>query len=329
MIKYSVIVPAYNSINTIKDCLNALTHQSISMEDYEIIVVDDGSTDRTDNIVKKFPVKYLRQANQGPAAARNHGAREAKGEIILFTDSDCVPASDWIEEMVRPFEKPDIVAVKGAYRTSQSALVARFAQIEFEERFEILKRAKSIDMVDTYSAAYRRDLFWQAGGFDESFPVANNEDTDLSYKLSSAGHRMVFNQNAVVSHLRHPDTLKKYAVQKFWRGYWRMMVYKRFPQKMVKDTYTPLGLKLQILLIFCIMPFVVLSAILNMSLYPTILLSVFFIMSALPFSLFAMKRDFMIGLISPFCLAIRALSVGSGILYFFFRQRRHPKSPDG
>lgn len=320
MIKYTVIVPAYNSANTINDCLNSLIHQSINKEDYEVIVIDDGSTDNTGDIVKRFPVKYVLQLNQGPAAARNHGAREAAGTIILFTDSDCVPASNWIEEMVRPFEVSGIAAVKGAYRTSQRSFAARFAQIEFEERFEILKRAESIDMVDTYSAAFRREIFWQEGGFDESFPSANNEDTDLSYKLSSAGRKMVFNPKAIVRHLRHPDTLWRYARQKFWRGYWRMVVYGRFPQKMVKDTYTPQSLKFQILFIFSSMPFIALSAFFSTSLYPAIVLFVFFVVSALPFSFFAIRRDFMAGLISPFCLAVRALSVGSGVLYFFSRK---------
>ena len=320
MIKYSIIVPAYNAGNTIKGCLSAAVNQSISRDDYEVIVVDDGSTDGTGDMVKKFPVKYICQPNRGPASARNHGARGAIGKIILFTDSDCVPAYKWVEEMTKPFEKPDVIAVKGAYKTNQRSLIARLVQTEFEERFEMLKRAESIDMVDTYSAAFRRDIFRQTGGFDESFPVANNEDTDLSYKLSSAGYKMVFNPEAIVYHLRHPDTLLRYARQKFWRGYWRMVVYKRFPKKMVKDAYTPQSLKFQILFLFSIVPFLVLSALLEVGLYFAILLFVAFVISTLPFSLSAMKRDFLAGSMSPFFLATRALSIGLGVLYFFYRQ---------
>lgn len=320
MIKYSIIVPAYNAGNTIKDCLSAVVNQSMSRDDYEVIVVDDGSTDGTGDMVKKFPVKYICQPNRGPASARNHGAREAVGKIIIFTDSDCVPAYKWVEEMTKPFEKPDVIAVKGAYKTNQRSLIARLVQTEFEERFKMLKRAESIDMVDTYSAAFRRDIFWQAGGFDESFPVANNEDTDLSYKLSSAGYKMVFNPEAIVYHLRHPDTLLRYARQKFWRGYWRMVVYKKFPQKMVKDAYTPQSLKFQILLLFSIVPLLILSTLLEMGLYFAILLFIAFVILTLPFSLSAMKKDFLAGLISPFFLATRALSIGFGVLYFFYRQ---------
>lgn len=321
MIKYSVIVPAYNSAGTIEHCLKALTQQSINMEACEVIVVDDGSTDRTDDIIKKFPVKYIRQPNRGPAAARNHGAAKAAGEVLLFTDSDCVPDYRWVEEMTRPFADRDIAAVKGAYRTSQKALTARFAQVEFEERFELLKKTERIDMVDTYSAAFRREVFIRAGGFDESFPAANNEDTDLSYKLSAAGHKMVFNPKAIVSHLRHPDTICRYSRQKFWRGYWRMVVYRRFPDKMVKDSYTPQSLKLQVLLLFSAIAFALFTVILPVSVYLSIFLLVLFMLSALPFASFAFKRDWLIGLASVFFLSVRALSIGCGILYFFYKTR--------
>jgi len=322
MVHYSVIVPAYNAEKTIGECLRALIRQSIGRDNYEVIVVDDGSTDTTGEIAQSFPVRYIKQPNRGPAAARNYGAKEAAGNIILFTDSDCVPSPNWIEEMTRHFENPDVIAVKGAYKTKQASITARFAQVEFEERFEILKKADSIDMVDTYSAAFRRDIFWKMGGFDESFPVANNEDTDLSYKLSSAGHKMVFNPDAIVFHLKHPDTFKKYMRQKFWRGYWRMVVYKRFPKKMVKDTYTPQSLKFQIMFLFGAIFFVVLSAIFKKSLYLAAAAIIAFIISTLPFSLSAMGKDFTVGLLSPFFLAVRAFSIGSGILYYFYTHIR-------
>lgn len=314
--KYSVIVPAYNASKTIEACLNALIHQSVHTMDYEVIVVDDGSTDNTSEIVKRFPVKYFRQENRGPATARNKGAQEAKGEIILFTDSDCVPRYNWIEEMVKPFNDSEIIAVKGAYNTSQRSLTARFAQIEFEERFEMLKKADSIDMVDTYSAAFRIGIFWKAGGFDESFPVANNEDTDLSYKLSKLRYKMVFNPKAIVYHLNHPDSLKRYVRLKFWRGYWRMVVYKRYPNKMLKDSYTPHTLKLQILFLFLFLTCLPLTwLLLNLMFYPLILTLILFILSTLPFIKLALRKDIAVGLLSPFFLSLRAASLGLGIIW--------------
>jgi glycosyltransferase involved in cell wall biosynthesis len=197
--KFSIIIPAYNAETTIEKCIQALLSQSVERSLYEIIVVDDGSKDRTADIIRTFPVDYHFQENQGPAAARNKGAQLSKGEIILFTDSDCVPDRFWLEKMTAPFsENPAISGVKGAYKSLQSSLTARFAQAEFEDRFALLKKSDYIDMVDTYSAAFKREVFINAGGFDPSFPVANNEDTELSYRLVSQGHLMVFNPKAFV-----------------------------------------------------------------------------------------------------------------------------------
>lgn len=298
--------------------------QSVPGDSYEIIVVDDGSTDDTPRILKGFRVTGLRQENRGPAAARNHGARKAAGGIILFTDSDCVPEQNWIEEMVKPFSDPSVTAVKGAYRTRQRSFTARFAQVEFEERFEMLKQAPSIDMVDTYSAAYRREVFLEVNGFDESFPVANNEDTELSYKLSGMGHKMVFNPHAVVYHLNHPDSLKRYAKLKFWRGYWRMVVYRKYPDKMMKDTYTPQTLKLQILFLFLFLTF---SAGMLLwpkgMVYPASAMLALFTLAVVPFAGLAFRRDPVVGFFSPLFLSLRAASLGLGFLWGFLNTRRN------
>jgi len=322
MMFYSVIIPAYNARNTIEKCMLALTNQSIPKENYEVIVIDDGSTDNTSDIVKRFPVRYIYQSNKGPATARNTGAKEAKGEIILFTDSDCIPGKNWIEEMAKPFENPKVMAVKGAYKTEQKTLTARFAQIEFEERFNMLKKAESIDMVDTYSAGYRKSVFFSLRGFDPSFPAANNEDTELSYKMSRSGYKMVFNPDAIVYHLNHPDSVKRYARLKFWRGYWRMVVYKRYPDKMLKDSYTPQSLKLQILFLFLFLTCLPLTWLLpNLMFYPAILCLILFILSTLPFIRLVLTRDLIVALLSPFFLSVRAVSLGTGTLWAILSQK--------
>lgn len=319
--KVSVIIPAYNAEKTISRCLDALLDQSYPRDLYEIIVINDGSLDRTADIVKGYPVRYISQENKGPASARNKGAEAAEGEIILFTDSDCVPEKNWISEMVKPFNDPEASAVKGAYRTHQSGIVARFSQLEFEERFEMLKKVKSIDMVDTYSAGFRRDIFLRMGGFDCSFPVANNEDTELSYRMSRLGLKMVFNPDAIVYHLNHPDSIRRYARLKFWRGYWRMVVYKRFPEKMIKDTYTPQTLKLQVLLF----PFLAAGLLIAVffplyGLYPFLLIVLCFVFISTPFILMSLKKDSIIALFSPFLLYIRAASIGLGALWGMLRR---------
>lgn len=320
--KISVIVPAYNAQKTIHQSIEALLAQEYPKEHYEVIIIDDGSSDGTADVVKAYPVKYLHQRNQGPATARNAGAREAQGEIILFTDSDCVPFANWIAEMVKPFENKEVVAVKGAYKNKQKSMVARFAQLEFEERFEMLKKAESIDMVDTYSAGYRKDIFLQMGGFDPYFPVANNEDTELSYRMSKLGYKMIFNPDAIVYHLNHPSSVRRYTKLKFWRGYWRTVVYKRFPDKMVKDTYTPQTLKLQILFLLLFIAAIPFAVAFSKGVYLLIILAISFCVISLPFIVLAARKDPLIGVFSPFYLFIRAASLGFGMLWGISRSLR-------
>lgn len=243
----SVVIPAYNAAATLPDCLAALRSQTRLPD--EVIVVDDGSQDGTASAVAAAGVRLLRQPHSGPAAARNLGIRNARGDVILFTDADCEPAPDWVEQMVQPLADPAVSGVKGTYRTRQREMVARLAQCEFAERYDLLEREPTIDFVDSHAAAFRAAALRQVGGFDPAFPQANNEDVDLSYRLAQAGHRLVFNRQASVYH-RHPATWSSYLRLKLSRGYWRMLVYRLHPGKGVKDSYTPQVLKVQALLIY-------------------------------------------------------------------------------
>lgn len=321
MIRYSVIIPAYNAAKTLPDTLVALKNQTAPSGDYEILVVDDGSTDDTADIARRFGVNCVRQKNRGPAAARNHGVREAKGDIILFTDADCTPEPDWLKQMTAPFQDERTAGVKGAYRTGQKEFAARFAQAEFEDRFDLLKKADAIDMVDTYSAAFRKDIFIKIGLFDESFPVANNEDTELSYRLCAAGHVLKFNPDAIVYHL-HPNSFAKYFKVKFTRGYWRMVVYRNYPEKAFKDTYTPVVLKLQTMAATLLPPVVLLSFAVP-ALWPAVLLmGAGIIVSSAAFSVKTFKKDRVIGLISPAVVLGRSVAFALGIYSSVFYRKK-------
>ena len=101
----SVIVPAFNADRTLAGCLTALDVQTLPTNDYEVIVVDDGSTDATASLVASFHrARYIFIPHAGAAAARNRGASVARGDILLFTDADCEPQPDWIERMLGAFE---------------------------------------------------------------------------------------------------------------------------------------------------------------------------------------------------------------------------------
>lgn len=314
----SIIVPVYNGAKVIEACLNSLATQSVATEFYEIIVVDDGSTDLTVRTVEAWatahPTVRLRieqQTHAGPAAARNTGAHAAEAPLLLFTDADCRATPRWIEFLLAGFDAPEQPAgLMGAYLSDQSALAARFAQVEFEDRYRRMARTRAIDLVATYSAAFRRDVFLAEGGFDPSFHEANNEDVEFSYRLSEAGYRMHFVPEAQVYH-QHANSWTRYARTKLGRGFWRTLVYRRHPGKVLKDTYTPQSLKLEILLA----PFVslgILMAVLRRSGVWLALASPFLLVT-LPFIRFAARRDRAVAMVSPWGLWLRSVAFAAGI----------------
>ena len=173
-LRCSVIVPVHNGAQVIGRCLDSLAHQTIAPRQYEIIVVDDGSTDDTASIVERWShshpahaVTLLRQQQTGPAGARNLGARAARGSFLLFTDADCRVVHDWVEVFVESFAGSDPPAgLMGTYLSDQESLVARFVQVEFEDRYQRIAAGSQVDLVPTNSAAFRRDVFLAEGGFD-------------------------------------------------------------------------------------------------------------------------------------------------------------------
>src|SRR6476661_7120595 len=131
--RVSVVIPAYRAARTLPAGLAALAAQTYPADHLEIIVVDDGSPDETAAVAEAAGARVLRQANRGPATARNRGALAATGDLVLFTDADCAPTPAWVERMAAPFADPAVMGVKGAYRTRQRSIAARFAQYEFED----------------------------------------------------------------------------------------------------------------------------------------------------------------------------------------------------
>jgi GT2 family glycosyltransferase len=238
----SVIIPVYNGAQTLPACLQALQAQTHPPD--EIIIVDDGSTDESAAVAAQFKVKVLAQPNLGPAAARNHGAQAAQGNILLFTDADCVPAPDWVARMLAPFVEPGTAGAKGEYRTRRPELVARFVQQEYQERYDRMAQQPQIDFVDTYSAGYRRSIFLATGGFDPTFPTASVEDQEFSFRLAEQGYRLQYVPGAVVYH-DHDRSLGEYAGRKYWIGYWKALVMRRYPAKLAHDSHTPQVLKVQ------------------------------------------------------------------------------------
>lgn len=310
----SVVVPAYHAAAVISDCLTALQKQTVDRQNYEIIVVDDGSTDDTAVLAQRPGVQIIRRPqNRGAAAARNQGIHAAQGEIICFTDADCVPQPDWIEEVTRPLRQNEgITAVKGVYISHQHQLVARFVQLEYEDKYDGMAGLAHIDFVDTYSCAYRRQILLDSGGFDET--IFYVEDQELSFRLAAQGCVMVFQPTAVVTH-RHSASLRQYARKKFWIGCWKARFIRRYPDRIIKDSHTPQILKVQLGLAGVVVATAV-SALLFPPLFWLLAATLlFFILTTLPFCRKAWPKDRAVALASPFLLFVRALALGCGFIF--------------
>jgi glycosyltransferase involved in cell wall biosynthesis len=313
----SVIVPVYNGEKTIGRCLEALLRQTKKPD--EIIVVDDGSKDQTRAMAKKFSgVILLEQEHMGPAAARNTGARKARGDILLFIDSDCMASENWVAEMVKPFENKEVSGVQGRYRTEQKGVIARFAQLEIEDRYDRMRKKSYIDFIGSYAAGYRKDVFLKCGGFDEAFSMASGEDPELSFKLAKAGHKMVFNANAVVYH-KHVASLEAYLKQKFWRAYWRVLLYKKHPSKIKGESYTPQALKLEIALFSLFGLGLLLSFLFSVMLYLSLASLMALVITALPLSYKNFRKEKTIGVITPVMSLLRAMVFCFGLAYGVLR----------
>jgi GT2 family glycosyltransferase len=314
----SIIIPTFNGASRIGNCLEALSSQIVG-RDVEILVVNDGSTDNTASVVGSYPgARLLTQANAGPAAARNRGALEARGTILLFTDDDCVPLPNWLDAMLEPFKDPEVVGAKGIYRTRQRRLAARFVQTEYEDKYRLMARLPEIDFIDTYSAAFLRDRFLEMSGYDTSFPVACAEDIELSYRMSARGWKMKFAPAAIVYHT-HPDTFWNYLRKKYKFAFWRVLAVRKNPGKGVKDSHTPQIMKLQLLLLPALLPAIAFDLTMRPAVPVSALVLAAFLFSTLPFTVRAMRKDPMVGLLSPALLAARScaqmLGVAAGLIY--------------
>jgi glycosyltransferase involved in cell wall biosynthesis len=206
---FSVVVPTFNRLGRLRDVIAALEQQTYPEDRYEVIVVSDGSTDGTDDYLKaycgKVRLRWLPQANKGPAAARNAGVEKAIGEYIVFVDDDVVAEPQLLEQHARSHHDAgrDVV-VLGPLLTPagfQMAPWVRWEQEMLMKQYRALLRGDwqaSARQFYTGNASLRRRNIVDAGGFDENFRRA--EDVELAYRLANKGLEFVFNIEAAGMH---------------------------------------------------------------------------------------------------------------------------------
>jgi cellulose synthase/poly-beta-1,6-N-acetylglucosamine synthase-like glycosyltransferase len=180
---------------------------------------------------------------------------------------------------------------------------------------------RSIDFIDTYSAAFRRDRFLEMNGYDTAFPVACAEDIELSYRMSARGWKMKFVPRAVVYHT-HPDTFWRYLKKKYKFAYWRVLAVCKNPSKALSDSHTPQLMKLQLLFAPTLLPAVSYDLVVRPTVPASAVVLAAFLVSTLPFALRAAAKDPIVGLLSPALLAARACAQGLGVTAGLIYTRR-------
>ncbi len=204
-IKVSVIVPTFNRLTLLREQVNALLSQTTSAEIYEVLIVNDGSSDGTKQYLESIEKKYtnfhvFHNKNGGPARARNTALGVARGDIIAFTDDDCEVEKNWLEIILNEFKK-GLVGLQGLTYTDRENVTPLTHQIDNETGH---------NSVPTCNAAYLRDLLYRIGGFDETFPYPHNEDADVGWQMQELGE-VKFCPNMRVYHPPRVDKFKKVA----------------------------------------------------------------------------------------------------------------------
>ena len=212
----SVVVCAYNAAATLRECLNSLMR--VDYPDYEVILIDDGSTDNTPQIAAEFPqIRYIRQQNHGLSYARNVGAQHACGEIVAYTDADTVVDEDWLRCLVQAMRDQQVPAIGGPNITPPSdgwsarcvaASPGNPSHVMFDDRYA--------EHIPGCNMAFQRNVILELGGFDPQFRTAG-DDVDFCWRLLDHGGAIGYASGAFVWHHRR-ETVKAYLKQQIGYG---------------------------------------------------------------------------------------------------------------
>jgi GT2 family glycosyltransferase len=221
---FSVIIPTYNRPQKLSLGLSALSE--IDYPHFEVVIVDDGSLMSLDEVIaiwrKKLTITLVRQENQGPSTARNLGVSHAKGKFLAFTDDDCVPAKDWLNNFAQQLEKTPCTLVGGRTVNGLSNNVyASTSQMLVDYLYDYYNKGedktRQTSFFTSNNFAVSKDIFMLIGGFSQKFPLAAAEDREFCDRALKLGYEMIYLPAALVDHY-HDLTLAQFWQQHFNYG---------------------------------------------------------------------------------------------------------------
>src|SRR6058998_427610 len=226
--KVSVVVASYNGAHTLKPCLESLTR--LAYPDYEVILVDDGSTDSTPEIAKEFPgVRCICQDNHGLSVARNTGIAAATGEIVAFTDSDCRADEDWLYYLVGDLLSGELAGIGGHnFLPPDDSSVAAAVMASPGGPAHVMLTDREAEHLPGCNMAFYKWALEEIGGFDPLFRKAG-DDVDLCWRLQEHGFKLGFSAAGFVWHYRR-STVRAYLKQQAGYGEAEALLARKHPE---------------------------------------------------------------------------------------------------
>lgn len=244
--KVSIVLPVFNGEKTLVACLDSLMALDFPKEDLEIIVVDNNSTDATKEIIQRYPVCYVFEANKGRGYARNAGVKNANGEFIAFIDADCIATENWLKVLYERINRDDNLAACGGeiFAFKKETIFERYLEDEgiLCQRIGYEGRNKwDFSRIVTANAIFRKRAIKEAGGFDDD--LVTSEDTDISWRICFLGrYAFDYAPEAVVYH-QHIPTFLEFCKHHFEYGWAAAVMKRKYSLFRFKFTYPADSLK--------------------------------------------------------------------------------------
>ena len=316
----SIVVGIRNEEKFIEECIESLLKLDYPQDSYEIIIVDGMSTDRTREIVQKYPVKLLLNERKNVAAARNLGVENARGDLVAFTDGDCKVDPSWLNILVKELQNApdDVVCLGGPNLIFDTdpvfGRVVGYSQETFlgsggSAQSKNSTKKHYVSSLPNCNAMYKKRAIQEVGSFDERFIVG--QDGDLNYRINKRGHKFLYIPEAQVMHHRR-GTLKSFSVRMFKYGMWMAELFKKHGEFVRWYAFLP-----SIAILFVLILLVASIIYFPPMLFLFVLIAVYFTLVLITSIQVTYKMRSKYGLFAMLVIPIQHVTYGLGFLYSF------------
>ena len=319
----SIIIPVFNRPDLLDKCLKSVFSQDY--KNFEVLVIDDGSTIDHKGVIKKYKLRYFyMKKNNGPGFARNFGAKKAKGKVLIFIDSDVLASRGFLEAVENEFEKhKDISALQGNYTMVpyHKNFFSFFKNITLHYYFR--KSGRYSNSIASFCTAIKKDVFLNSRGFDALIKNASIEDEELGIKLARKGHKILYDNSLQVMHMKRFN-FRSLVRQDFRTGFDKIKSLLRkkhlFDGRELKGSHSSFSLLASIPVSFIIlfnMAMLVFFPISSLFFALIFLVGVFFLINADYFLFMARKKNFAFSVLAFFTSIINNFMTQIGIILGF------------